>query len=66
SSVFYFLLGERLLTQPPTVGDPTPPSGSPEERSTELPKREKLRILLAYELRKHIVTRETSEFCALD
>ena len=56
----------RTHRSAPTVGDPTPPSGSPEERSTELPKREKLRILLAYELRKHIVTRETSEFCALD
>lgn len=28
-------------TERPTVGVPTPPSGSPEEKSTELPKREK-------------------------
>ncbi len=36
------------------VGSPTPLSGSPEEKSTELPKREKLRFLLAYELRKRV------------
>ena len=47
----------RTHRSAPTVGVPTPPSGSPEEKSTELPKREKLRFLLAYELRKQRVTR---------
>ena len=31
----------RTHRSAPTVGAPTPPSGSPEEKSTELPKREK-------------------------
>ena len=31
----------RTHRSAPTVGSPTPPSGSPEEKSTELPKREK-------------------------
>ena len=47
----------RTHRSAPTVGAPTPTSGSPEEKSTELPKREKLRFLLAYELRKQRVTR---------
>ena len=42
----------RTHRSAPTVEASTPPSGSPEEKSTEFPKREKLRILLAYELRK--------------
>ena len=44
----------RTHRSAPTVGVFTPPSGSPEEKSTELPKREKLRISLAYELRKRV------------
>ena len=40
------------------VGAPTPTSGSPDEQSTELPKREKLRFLLVCELRKQRVTRK--------
>ena len=47
----------RTHRSAPTMGAPTPLSGSPEEKSTELPKREKLRFLLAYELRKQWVTR---------
>ena len=31
----------RTHRSAPTVGAPTPPSGLPEEKSTELPKREK-------------------------
>ena len=48
----------RTHRSAPTVGAPTPTSGSPEEQSTELPKREKLRFLLACELRKQRVTRK--------
>ncbi len=44
----------RTHRSAPTVGSPTPLSGSPEEQSTELAKREKLRFLLAYELRKRV------------
>ncbi len=47
----------RTHRSAPTVGVSTPPSGSPEEKSTELPKREKLRISLAYEPRKQRITR---------
>ena len=47
----------RTHRSAPTVGVFTPPSGSPEEKSTELPKREKLRISLAYEPRKRRITR---------
>ena len=47
----------RTHRSAPTVGAPSPTSGSPEEKSTELPKREKLRFLLACELRKQRATR---------
>ena len=47
----------RTHRSAPTVGVFTPPSGSPEEKSTELPRREKLRISLAYEPRKQRITR---------
>ena len=51
----------RTHRSAPTVEVSTPPSGSPEEKSTELAKREKLRILLAYELRKQVATRQHVE-----
>ena len=53
----------RTHRSAPTVGTPTPPSGLPEEKSTELAKREKLRILLAYELRKQVATHQYVESC---
>ena len=51
----------RTHRSAPTVEAPTPTSGSPEEQSTELPKRKKnFAFLLAYELRKQRVTRPRS------
>ena len=36
----------RTHRSAPTVGPPTPTSGSPEEQSTELPKREKTSLFI--------------------